>query len=269
MTLSKQTSVLLPDHQLLHIEPSSRLFLGEALFETIKIQSQNGQYVKAHWERINLSAKSCSIPFDVDFEQWIELINQSIQYFQIHDGGLKVILSAGTAPRGLDKQSKESMLWTIPIQKLSHQKSFALSLSPWRRDNKNPIYTMKSINYLESIMGQRQAVAMGMDDMLYQNLSGHILETSVANFYVISNRRVITPPINDGVLPGIMRTEIIKLCQEIEIPLSEQSITRDMLFQSECAFISNSLIGISPVSRIDDMSYESENKLLHHLMRYF
>lgn len=266
--MSKQTSVLLPQNEALLIKTSSRLFLGEALFETIKIQNNHCTHAKAHWERLNISARNCSIPFDVDFEQWVYYIQQSINYYQMSHGGLKLILSSGAASRGLDKQSHTSQLWAVPIMNLPVQKSFELALSPWRRDELNPLYAVKSINYLEAIMGQRQAMAMGMDDMLYQNLSGHILETSVANFYVILNHKIITPPIDDGVLSGVMRKEILKLCREMDIPVSEQSITKDMLNQSECAFISNSLMGISPVKRIDDVTYETEHKLLHQLMSF-
>ena len=251
------------------IDVSSRLFLGEALFETIKIVLGKPVDVESHWVRLKNAAQLCQIPFDVSLDEWHEFILNVLDFYKISHGGLKLILCSGPAARGLCSVSLTSLLISVPIEILPVQKTVSLCLSPWSRDEANPLYKIKSINYLEFIIGQRQAQKRGYDDMLYQNHRGHILETSVANIFLILDQQVFTPPLGDGILAGLMREKVIQTLQRKKIPCFEQSITHEMLWGAQDAFITNTLIGTCPIGKINDHEYLQQTHLLLKIQKIF
>ena len=64
-------------------------------------------------------------------------------------------------------------------------------------------------------------------------------------------QRILTPPISAGVLPGITRECILEVCAELDIDSAEESFTLDELFAAEEAFLTNSLMEVMPLTRVD------------------
>lgn len=103
----------------------------------------------------------------MSFEVWLEKLNECIKLHALQEGGIKAILCSGRAPRGLSARSKETSLTLIAFQYIRNSQPLSLLSVPWLRDAKNPIYQLKSINYLEAIIARRHAEAAGVDDALF------------------------------------------------------------------------------------------------------
>src|SRR5690606_10040022 len=84
-----------------------RIFLGEGLFETLRVAHGKPCYPKLHWQRLQNAASFLGIPFDLSFDTWLRKLVQCIKINAMPNGGIKVLLSSGSAPRGLLKKSKE------------------------------------------------------------------------------------------------------------------------------------------------------------------
>ncbi len=72
-----------------------RIFLGEGLFETIRVNSSKPSFAYMHWERLGNSARQLGIPFEISFDDWFEHLIQKIQKDNLYHGGIKAILSGG------------------------------------------------------------------------------------------------------------------------------------------------------------------------------
>ena len=139
--------------------------------------------------------------------------------------------------------------------------------APWLRDEANPVYQHKSVNYLEQIIALRQVYAEKADDVLFFNTKHHATETTCANLFIIKDQRLYTPPIADGVLPGITRSRIVDLCQQQRLGCIEQSLTKTLIIGADAVFICNSLQGIRRVVKIDQHSFIDNHPLVEQLIK--
>lgn len=242
-----------------------RIFLGEGLFETIRVDSSKPCFDDLHWKRLSNSAIKLGIPFDLSVEDWHEYLVQQIKCDNLYHGGIKAILSGGVAPRGLTEQGQVSQLIFRTFNYTINHEPVRLISSPWLRDGKNPVYQIKSVNYLEAIIARRQALTEGADDVLFFNYQNHATETTCANLFVIKNNTLFTPELSDGVLPGVTRLRLLMSCEEQGIPCIEAAINKAMIEDAEAVFITNSLQGIRPVLALDTIVYSTSHPLLDRI----
>lgn len=246
-------------------DTDDRIFLGEGLFETIKVESKNPLYASYHWERMCVAAKILQIRFDVSKPLWLSCLSQCIQAAKLQTGGVKVMLSGGCAPRGLATQSELSCLSFQAFGYTPDQSSCTLLSVPWRRDSKNPIYQLKSINYLENILARRHANSLGADDALFFNTDQHATETTVANLFLIKGGELFTPAAHEGVLSGIIRNRLLSLGRHDGIPCHEWSIDKKAIREADAVFITNALHGLRAVSLVDGFSFSVPHPMMSHL----
>jgi 4-amino-4-deoxychorismate lyase len=245
-----------------------RIFLGEGLFETLKVESGQPCCANLHWQRLSDSAQKLGIPFDLSFEHWLEHLLHKIKADNLYHGGIKAILSGGSAPRGLAAQGQISHLGLQTFNYVVEFHALRLMSMPWLRDAANPVFQVKSVNYLEAILGRRQAIASGADDALFFNLQHHATETTCANLFMIQNQSLLTPPLTDGVLPGITRSRVFKLSEQHKINCIEVSLTKAMLRDADAVFLTNSLQGIRSVCSLDDSTFATDHPLLNQLTSF-
>lgn len=91
---------------------------------------------------------------------------------------------------------------------------------------------------------------------------GYITEGSRSNIFFIKNKRIITPP-GGQVLLGVTRNYVIKLCEELNISVSEGLISRNQLKELEGAFITGTTVDVLPISSIDNIQLSTPN---NHIM---
>lgn len=248
---------------------NERVFLGEGLFETLRVIEQKPCYANLHWQRLRQSAFALTLPFECSLSLWYDKLQQCIAINQLQEGGIKVLLVAGQgATRGLGKKSDQASLLVTGFHYPLNQQPLRLSTAAWVRDANNPIYQHKSINYLEAIFASRQAQEMEAGDALFFNLQQQVTETTVANIFLIfDNNQLVTPELQQGVLPGIIRQRLLILCKQYRINCSERPIDRSMLKQADAMFTCNVLQGIRAVAIWEECRFNTEHPLIKHLQQ--
>ena len=101
------------------------------------------------------------------------------------------------------------------------------------------------MNFLDNILARREAERRGADEALLLNTAGRLAEASAANLFAVLGGRLLTPPLSDGALPGVMRADVMERQGGRESPLAPDDLSR----ASE-AFLTNSL-GIRPLVAVD------------------
>ncbi|MFI4963181.1 MAG: aminotransferase class IV, partial [Legionellales bacterium] len=223
-------------------------------------------YTDWHWKRLAHSAEALSIPFDLSFAEWEVHLMEQIKRDNLYNGGIKAILSGGSAPRGLAEQGQISQLMLQTFNYTVRNHPVLLLSATWLREGANPVYQFKSVNYLEAILARRIALASGADDALFFNTQGHATETTCANLFILKNRELLTPPLSDGVLPGITRSRIRGFCDQGAYGFREQSITQSLLAEADAVFITNSLQGIRMVQSLDDTIFNCDHSGMEPLL---
>lgn len=243
-----------------------RIFLGEGLFETLKVESSKPCFAELHWQRLCNSAQKLGVPFDLSLDDWQDHLIGKIKRDNLYHGGIKAILSGGSAPRGLAEQGQVSQLMFQTFNYVLHKHPLRLIKASWLRDGANPIYQLKTVNYLEAIIARREALGKGADDTLFYNFKLHATETTCANLFLIKNNVLLTPALEDGVLPGITRARILAIARQQGISCVEQPLTQAIIEDADAVFITNSLQGIRFVQSVDDANFDLTHPMLEQLV---
>jgi len=108
----------------------------------------------------------------------------------------------------------------------------------------------KTGNYLENQIALRNAKNEGFDDALFLNINGDIAETSKCNIFVVNGGMLLTPCIESGILPGIVRAWVLRYAKECGYSTLEVFVDEKMLSDADEIFVTSSVIGIEKVSLI-------------------
>lgn len=118
----------------------------------------------------------------------------------------------------------------------------AVIIEDWPRVVNDPLENCKRLDYSRNFSARDKAVAMGAENAILLNNKGHIACGHVANLFIEENGVLITPPLSEGVLAGVTRKHLIAQGAR------EEPITKERLITADKAFLSNSLIGLRPVT---------------------
>lgn len=126
-------------------------------------------------------------------------------------------------------------------------------ITSWRRiDDNNLSPRIKcGANYINSRMGQREALRNGYDTCIFLNAVGKVSEGPGSCLFMVKNGELITPMLTDSVLESITRDTIIKLAHGMGIRVTERSVDRTELYACDEAFLCGSAMEITPVLSVD------------------
>lgn len=134
-----------------------------------------------------------------------------------------------------------------------NKKGLNVCVTSWRRisdENLSPRIKCGA-NYINSRVGQREAIRNGYDTCVFLNEFGKVAEGPGSCFFIIKNKTVITPQLTDSVLESITRDTVIKIAKDKGYSVVERTIDRTELYICDEAFLCGSAMEITPVLSID------------------
>ncbi|MGA0393944.1 MAG: aminotransferase class IV [Rhodospirillales bacterium] len=233
-----------------HFDPWDRgLTLGDGLFETIRVHAGVAQRVFAHLNRLAHGAGVLGIPLTMSEEDLVHAIAVTIRENGVEGGVARLTLTRGPAPRGIAPPEKPTPTLMIVAEQVLEQTTepvHAIIATKTRRNEFSPLAGLKTLNYLDNIIARQEAIGARAHDALLLNSIGAVVEATTANLFVAIEGQILTPPIKDGALPGIMRADVIQATGAVE-----QTLAPHAFAQISEAFLTNSL-GIAPLIQVDD-----------------
>ena len=144
----------------------------------------------------------------------------------------------------------------IPRGKTSaeyHKKGLHCCVTSWRRISDTTLSPRIKCgaNYINSRVGQREALRNGYDTCLFLNEAGKVSEGPGSCFFMVVDGTLVTPVLTDSVLASITRDTILKLAEANCIPAVERSIDRTELYSCDEAFLCGSAMELTPVLSVD------------------
>ena len=106
-------------------------------------------------------------------------------------------------------------------------------------------------NYINSRVGQREALRNGYDTCLFLNEAGKVSEGPGSCFFMVVKGTLVTPMLTDSVLESITRDTVIQLAKQNGIPVVERTVDRTELYTCDEAFLCGSAMEITPVLSVD------------------
>jgi branched-chain amino acid aminotransferase len=109
-------------------------------------------------------------------------------------------------------------------------------------------------NYMNSQLIRMEAALNGFAEGIALDSDGHVSEGSGMNLFMVHDGTLYTPPLSASILPGITRDSVVKLATDLEIPLKESVIPREMLYLADEVFFVGTAVEVTPLRSIDKIT---------------
>ncbi len=242
-----------------NISSGDRGFLyGDGIYETLRSYSGNPFKLEEHLERMRHSAEHLKISFDYTIADIGEWISELIEKNDCQDAYIRITLSRGTGGGRLQMDDNLEPTTLIQVKPLMpydrklYEEGMSLVVSHSRRSTSCPISRHKSTNLLKSILLKEEAEKRSAHEAIIVNTDEYVSECVVSNIFLVNNGSVVTPPLNTNILPGITRKTVLDICRESNITATEKPFRTEVLLNADEVFITNSLMEIMPVSKIEN-----------------
>lgn len=142
-------------------------------------------------------------------------------------------------------------LHPYPVHYLQWQKlGIRIGVADFVLGNQPALAGLKTLGRTEQVLHRAEVDASLADELLALDVQGRILETSAANLFLCQDRVLLTPSLHRGGVAGVMRQHIVRLAPELGWQVVIRDLTRPDLDRADAAFISNSLMGLVPVTEL-------------------
>ena len=126
-------------------------------------------------------------------------------------------------------------------------------ISSWTRlaPNTLPAMAKAGANYMNSQLIKMEALANGYVEGIALDVNGFVSEGSGENVFLVHRDRLITAPLGNSVLPGITRDSILQIARDLNVPIVEQMIPREMLYIADEAFFTGTAAEVTAIRSVD------------------
>jgi branched-subunit amino acid aminotransferase/4-amino-4-deoxychorismate lyase len=239
---------------------------GFGLFETIRIAAGRAFLAGAHAQRMTDAAPRLGIQPWLHPRSLARGIDRLVERSGIDSGAVRVFLMPGSPPPGeealeglgvavsteVSLEGRARYLGALSDRVIEVPRSVAAILAPDLRDASGPLVGLKTISYA----GERLLLALarqrGAQEALRRNLAGRVTEGTRANLFVVEGARLLTPPLSEGLLPGVTRWLLLRIARECGLDPVEEVVALDRLLAAEEAFLTSTLRGVVPLVSVEE-----------------
>ncbi|MDD5245921.1 MAG: aminotransferase class IV [Candidatus Omnitrophica bacterium] len=226
--------------------------LGEAcvpgLFETMRCRQGGIVYLDRHLERLEGSSRKIKIDPLFSRREIKLLIARLVQMNNYPDTLVRVSL--------WDNGSKSNLLISAKrYHSLAAGKyacGFSCAISRFRQQESSIFAGIKTTSRILYELSYREAKDKGFDEALIFNSRGYLAEASRSNIFFVKEKILFTPELSCGCLEGVTRKAVLDLAKRAGIPFQEGKFVIADLLAADEAFLTNSLIGVMALSRVEN-----------------
>ncbi|MDD6373318.1 MAG: aminotransferase class IV [Bifidobacteriaceae bacterium] len=242
------------------VEADDGMFFGLGAFETIAVEDDAPALLPWHAERMSEALRFLGIRTREGREWDVARCLAMLRDACANPGGGYV---------GGDRSTRRVVKVTVternvivshrsnPYDGMSRKRGFVCRVSSVRRNETSPFTLRKTLNYGDCIFEKRAARRDGVDEPIFLNSHGLVTEGATSSVFAVLGDPaqylggrggvVVTPPVRDGLLPGVMRRYVMQGWR-----VEERSLTLDDLCAAQEMFVTNSLMVAMPVRSLRD-----------------
>lgn len=234
------------------------LLYGDGVFEGIRVYNGKIFECDAHLRRLYDSARAIRLTIPLTPDQFRQVMEQAVQVNGFTDCYIRAVVTRGEGSLGLDPAKCPGPSVIVIADTITlypremYEQGMAVITASVIRNHPNALSPrIKSMNYLNNILAKIEAVDAGVPEAVMLNHQGAVAECTGDNIFIVREGVVSTPTTADGILEGITRDVIIRLCQKHAIPCVEKTLLRHDLYVAEECFLTGTAAEVVPVTKID------------------
>ena len=235
------------------------LLYGDGVFEGIRAYNGIVFHLKEHIDRLYKSAHPIFLKIPLTKAEITEAVLETLKKNKLTNAYIRLVVTRGIGDLGLDPRKCPKptiIIITEPLLQLHAAEKVENGISTiitWVK--RNPVDTatheMKSLNYLNSILGKIEANNTGADEAICLDKTGYVCEGVGENIFIVRDGKLSTPPLSSGALDGITRALIIRLAKKLGIEVTERNITPNELFTADEVFFTGTAAEVAPIREVN------------------
>jgi branched-chain amino acid aminotransferase len=236
----------------------NRAFLyGDAVFETVKIVNSKILFLEDHYFRLMASMRVVRMEIPMNF---------TMEYLEEQIVSLATLNSLSSSSRARITVFRNDggyylppvntvsfLIHTISIEDrlyASHQQNYEVDLFKDFYVSRQLLSSIKTTNKILNITASIFAAENGYDNCLLLNDSKNVVEAIQGNLFMLMGNKLITPPVSEGCLNGVMRKQILEFAKKMDnLEVVEEVISPFDLQKADELFITNVIKGIQPITK--------------------
>lgn len=234
------------------------LLYGDGVFEGMRIYSGKVFALEDHMTRLYESARAIMLDIPIAIDALTTAVNETVVKNGLAEGYIRLVVTRGGNQLGLNPFACEDPQVIIIADTISlYPEKFytegldLITASTIRNHPAALSPRVKSLNYLNNIMAKIEAIRAGCIEAVMLNTKGEVAECTGDNIFIVRGDRLITPPIDAGILEGITRNTVIDLARENGIEVAEEAMTRHDIFVADECFLTGSAAEVIPAVKLD------------------
>lgn len=240
------------DERVLGVEDRGFQF-GDGVYEVFKFIGRRPAFLIDHFRRMQRGLAEIEIRSPWDEARFTSVMRELVDRTAFDDGIVYIQITRGEAER--------SHFWPDAIEPtvVAYSRAFTFP-GPAKKERGIKVITttdhrwhfcnVKSLNLLGNAMAKKQAQRAGADEAILL-AEGFVREGASSSFFAVKNGGIVTHPLDERILPGVVRDRVIGLALGAKIRVDERPLREAELFDLDEAFITSTTQGVMPVSEID------------------
>ncbi|KJD32933.1 aminotransferase class IV [Tamlana nanhaiensis] len=258
-TLQNENNILTPENR--------GYAYGDALFETIKVSHGKILFWEDHYFRLMASMRilRMEIPMRFTMEFLETEILKTLEAQNLKSSTARVKLLVNRVAGGLYLPNNNDIDYIITAKALPtdfytlNEKAYEVELFKDYYVAPSLLSTLKTNNKAINVVGSIFANENGFANCLLLNTNKQVIEALNGNLFLIKGSTIKTPPLADGCLKGVLRTQILNILKDLpEFTFEEASISPFELQKADELFITNVITGIQPITKYRKKQYKNE-----------
>ena len=242
----------------------SAYLYGIGAFETLRVVAGRVLFVEEHLQRLKNTLRFLHLPLSLKPQEFKKGAAKLLRANGLKDAYLRMMVSGEEQHLGTGGGTKAMapLHWSLLVRPFSgypphlHQQGARLVLIRSVRNDPQPMAQAKVTNYLTKMIARRECASRKpgsgkADEGVLLSPDGKVTECTSSNLFVVKNGKLITPPLTDGLMPGVTRKVLFRLCRKLKIPFVEESLWPADLTRADEIFITSTLKDVMPIGRCE------------------
>ena len=248
---------------------------GDGIFESFRSIGDRLYQFPEHYKRLRQSAEALCYPLTFSQQELEAILMELRRRNNLDDAYYRITITRGKGQVGFQRSMENDLTCLVIGREFQgfdpalYRQGIALRVAETRRNAPEAINPMiKSISNLNSLLGKLEAKAAGAFEVIMLNNKAQICEGASSNIFWTKDQWVFTPDASTGLLEGVTRATIMRLCEEqlnLRVITGEYKL-QDLKFADE-VFITSTSLEVMPVVRVDEFTINQGQvgPVAHHL----
>ncbi|MCF6403943.1 aminotransferase class IV [Chitinophaga filiformis] len=242
---------------------------GDGCFETMRVYQGRILLADLHFERLmsSMNLLHFDVPQQFTKAYFTRLVTELCSR-NGHDRLARVRLTVFRSDGGLYDPINNLPNFIIQSWELNknilelNETGLRLDIFPDVRKASDKYSYIKSNNCLPYVMAAMYAKQHRINEAVLLNPCGRVADTTIANLFIVHGREIVTPPLSEGGVCGVMRKNLLRM--DMPFTVTEKPITVADLETADEIFLTNAVTGIRWVGSFRDSSYGNATAVILH-----